>query len=119
MNLTVSAFAVVVTAVFGAGSLTVAILNAVVGRGGRRADIADKVTEAWERTSERLDKDLAKIEAKCEKCETRLSVTERHLEEALDDARRVKAVLRALVRVLDANDPTQVDAAVTAARELI
>ena len=113
------AVATVIGALVGGGvAMVVAIINTVAGRGGRRADIADKVTEAWERTSERLDKDLAKIEAKCEKCEMRLAATQRTLEQIETDSRRTKAALRALIRVLDSDDQAALREAIDAARAL-
>lgn len=73
----------------GAVTLLVAIISIVVGRGGRRADIADKVSETWERTSARLDHDIAVIEEKCDKCQkeletatTRAAAAERRADEA-------------------------------------
>lgn len=98
-----------IAAVLGAGiaglvSLCVAAIGAAVGRGGRRADIAEKISEASDRIFERMEKDISKVERQCEKCTLEL--------------RTVKAVLRATVRAIDANDPAAIDVAVAAAREL-
>jgi hypothetical protein len=102
----------------GAVTLIVAVFSIAVGRGGRRADIADKVSEVWDRTTKRLDHDLAEIEAKCDKCESRLVITERRLADAEDDAKRAKRALRALIRVIDTNDPVAIAEAIEAARDL-
>ncbi len=95
-----------------------AVINAAIGRGGRRADIADKITESSDRIMTRMDREIAKVEAKCDKCETRLAATQRSLEDMEVEFRRTKSALRALIRVLDENDPAQIQLAVDAAREL-
>lgn len=102
----------------GAVAIIVAVINTTAGRGGRRADIADKVSAAWDPVFDRMDKDLERVSKQCEKCENRLAATQRSLAEMETEFRRTKATLRALIRVLDENDPTQIASAVAAAREL-
>ena len=60
--------AVIGAGVTGAVAIAVAIINVVVGRTGRRADIADKVSQAWDPVFERMDKDIVRLEEKCDEC---------------------------------------------------
>lgn len=88
----------------GAVTLLIAVMAVAVGRGGRRADIADKITEASDRIFERMGKDYEVLDRKCGKCETELG--------------EIKRVLRAWVRAVDSNDPATISAAIAAARDL-
>lgn len=113
------AIATVIGAVMGgAVAIIVAVINSTVGRGGRRADIADKVSQAWDPVFDRMDKDLERVSKQCEKCENRLAVTQRALAEMETEFRRTKSTLRALIRVLDENDPAQIAVAIAAARDM-
>jgi hypothetical protein len=52
------------------------------------------------------------LRVQCADCQSRLTATEKEL-------RDCKAALRVIVRVLDKNDPAQIEEAITAARDLI
>lgn len=131
MNPAIAAIMVAVVGVIGAvlGSFVSALLNkdkhsAEIKDLG--ADTAEKISAAWSPAFEALDKDLERAEKQCMKCEkkleateARLLVTERHMQDFEDDARRMKAALRALIGVIDSGDPTQLKAAITAAQQLI
>lgn len=117
--MTSSTLAVVIAAVFGGGTLTVAILQAIIGRGQRKVDIADKVTEATDRIFSRYDRDFARLEERSTKCEVRLSVTERELAEARNETRRIKTTLRVMVKAVKSGDPAAIEMAVAASEELI
>lgn len=97
--------AVIGASISGLVVLLGAIINAAVGRGGRRADIADRVSEASDRIFDRMDREVSKVERRCERCEHELD--------------SVKKVLRCVVRSLDAEDHAAIDAAIAAARELV
>lgn len=122
MNLSLAAFGVLITAVFGGGAVTVALINAAVGRGGRRADVAQKITEAASGIIERLEGELERLDEvkqQCNKCNARLSVTERRLEDSEQSHRKTKAAMRALIRVVETNDPTATLQAIAEAKRLI
>lgn len=82
----------------------------------------DSAHEAYQSVKEQCDacqKRLARAEERLQRSEQRMQISEQRLAESDDRARKSQAALRAIVRVMDANDPTQIDAAITAARELI
>lgn len=119
MNLSITAFGVILTAIFGAGGVSVAALQAAVGRGGRRADIAAKLVDTSEKLLVRFDRELAEVEQQCQSCQTRLVAAEARVTEVEKRERTVEAALRTIVRVLDDNDPTKIESAISAARLLI
>lgn len=122
MNLSIATFGVLITAVFGGGAVTVAVINAVIGRGGRRADVAAKITEAAGGLIEHLEGQLERldeVQAQCNKCNARLSVTERRLEDSEESHRKTKVAMRALIRIVEANDPEATSKALAEAKKLI
>lgn len=122
MNLSATALIVILTGVFGAGGLLVAIINAAVGRGGRRADVAAKITEAAGGIIERLEHDLERLDdvkAQCDKCQTRLELTERRLYSSEESEKHMKAAIRALIRVMEDGNRDHILEAITEARKMI
>lgn len=117
MNLSIATFGVILTAVFGGGAVTVALINAVVGRGGRRADVAAKITEAAGEFVEHFQGELKEVKKECAKCNARLAVTERRLEDSEEAHRHTKAALRALIRVVEANETNPTPATTEALSE--
>ena len=97
MNLSGPAFTLIITLAGGFGAIVVALISSISGKQNRRTDAVDKLTSSTERLLDRSDKDIARIEAKADKCEARLGVTERQLSDALDESARHKVVLRVLL----------------------
>lgn len=62
---------------------------------------------------------LAKAEERMVRSEERMHISEERMVLSEQRERRVTATLRAIVRVMDDNDPTEIQAAISAARELI
>lgn len=104
-------------------ALIVALFNAWFGRGGRRADVADKITKASETLLSRMDTDKAELTAKCHRCETKLDATnaafEAHKSESRAELKKVYRVLRTLVLAMDRGDATATESAKAAAWDLI
>lgn len=96
---------VIAAATAAAVSLIVAGINAWVGRGGRRADFADQITESSERIMTRMDTELDRVNKKCAKCE--------------DELEKVLRVLRGFIRAWERNDEEHLKAAISAAKELL
>lgn len=122
MNLSLATFGVILGAVFGGGAVTVALINAVVGRGGRRADVAQKITEAAGGIIEHFQgelKRLDEVQDECDKCNARLAVISRRLEDAEEAHRKTKAAMKAFIRVVEANDPLATAQAIDEARKLL
>jgi hypothetical protein len=122
VNLSFAAFGVILTAVFGGGAVTVALINAVVGRGGRRADVAQKITEAAGGIIERLEEELERldeVQEKCNKCNARLVIVARRLEDSEEAHLKTKAALRAFIRVVESNDPAATAQAISEVKRLI
>ncbi|MEW2483554.1 hypothetical protein AB0876_28610 [Mycobacterium sp. NPDC049093] len=99
-----SVASVIVAVVGVAGIVIGGIIQAIVGRGGRRADMTDKITSSYDRRLDRMDQDYEKLEKQCAKCETEYGA--------------MKKVLRALVRAWDSEDHAAISAAIAAVREL-
>ncbi|OMC06219.1 hypothetical protein A5733_17855 [Mycobacterium sp. NS-7484] len=100
--------AIVSIIVAGVGVLGVlggATIQAISGRGGRRAEMTDKITASYDRRLDRMDRDYAKLEGQCTKCQ--------------DELAAMRKVVRTVVRAMDANDPTAIETAISAARELL
>lgn len=102
-----------------AGLIGGAALSAWFNRNKDRADIAQKVSEAWDPVFERMEKDLTRVSARCEKCETELEAAKAETREARAEIRRSNAVLRKLVHAIDTEDQAARDEAIAAARELV
>lgn len=67
------AVATVIGAVVGGGvAIAVAILNTAIGRGGRRADIAQSVSSAWEPFVENQNAQMTELRTECKDCKTEL-----------------------------------------------
>lgn len=62
---------------------------------------------------------LSLTEERLQRSEQRMHLSEERMLESERRERRVLATLRAIVRVMDDNDPTQIEAVITAARELL
>lgn len=75
---------IVVAAIAAAGALVGAIVNAMLGRGGQRADIADKVSEASDRIFARMDLEIAKVEKRCKRCENELHSRDTAIDALID-----------------------------------
>jgi len=95
--MTPAAATVLAAAVAGAVSILVAIINAWLGRGGRRADITEKITSSAGSLLDQLQEETAAAKAGCERCESQL--------------KRVFRVLRTLLLAMEQNDPVAVSAA--------
>lgn len=69
-----AAVATVIAAAVGViGAIIGALINAAFARGGQRADIADKISDAWDPVFQRYDRDMANLDAKCTRCTEALS----------------------------------------------
>ena len=131
---------VIAAACAAASGVVVAALSAWLGRGARKADIVDKVSEASDRIMGRMSTEIAHVEARCDECIKELQTAEAETKAAREEAaaarqeaaaaraeaadarvetRRSNAVLRKLVRALDANDQEARDQAIVAAKALI
>ena len=131
---------VVAAACAAAASVIVAVVSAWLSRGARKADIVDKVSEASDRIMGRMSTEIARVEARCDECIKELQTAEAETKAAREEAaaarqeaaaaraeaadarvetRRSNAVLRKLVRALDANDHAAKDEAIAAAQGLI
>lgn len=128
------AVATVVAAVVGVIGVTVgAIVSAWLNKDRDDADTAEKISAAWDPVFKRYDADMERISRECAKCEEKLTVTEERLrrseerqriaEERMhrsdERERKMQAALRAIVRVMDENDPTHVRHAIEVARDLL
>ena len=82
-------------------------------------DSAHEAFESVRQQCDRCNKRLEDAEARLARSEERMQMSERRVQESEERGRRFQATLRAIVRVMDDNDPTQVKAAIAAARELI
>lgn len=124
--------AIIVACLGSGGVITVginSIATALTGKEGRRADAASKLTESYDRLTNRLEKELEELDAvkeRCNKCEARVFVTERRMHESeqrerdtSDELKKLKAAMRVLVRVYDEHDPTSIAEAIEATKQLI
>jgi DNA repair ATPase RecN len=82
-------------------------------------DSAHEAFESVRAQCERCNLRLEDAERRLARSEERMQISDRRLQESEERGRRFQAALRAIVRVMDDNDPTQVQAAIAAARELI
>jgi shikimate 5-dehydrogenase len=119
MNLNLPVLGSILGVILGGGGIAVAIINAWASKGTRKADITDKLSDSMDRALSRYDKDLARIEAKSDKCEVRLAVTERQLAESRDETRRIKTAFRVYMRAVQSKDPVAIETAENAAQELL
>lgn len=82
----------------------------------------DSAHEAYQSVKEQCDacsRRLALAEESLKSSERRQLLAEERLQLSEERGRRFQTALRAIVRVMDAKDPTQIDAAIDAARELV
>lgn len=82
-------------------------------------DFAHEAYQAVKRDCDDCKKRLGRAEERQARAEQRMHLAEERLVLSEQRERRVLTTLRAIVRVMDGNDATQIDAAITAARELI
>jgi predicted nucleic acid-binding Zn-ribbon protein len=82
-------------------------------------DSAHEAFESVRAQCDRCNQRLEDAERRLARSEERMQMSERRVQESEERGRRFQAALRAVVRVMDDNDPTQVQAAIAAARELI
>ena len=122
MTFSTPTLTLLIAAVFGGGSLSVAAFNALIGRGGRRADIASKLVDSSDKLLARFAAELAELDAlkaACEVCQGRLLLAEQRITAAEDRERMLTAALRSVIRVIDTNDQTAIMDAIITARQLI
>jgi hypothetical protein len=129
VNLPGPVFALLITAVFGGGGLTIAVLNALVGKGGRRADVAAHITEANDKLLARFERELDEFDdmkERCKRCETKQFLTEGRLAESErrerrleDEMKELKAAMRVTVRAVATKDHEAVAAAISSVKNLI
>ncbi|TRW85561.1 hypothetical protein FK535_09195 [Mycolicibacterium sp. 018/SC-01/001] len=106
------AVATVIGALVGGGfAVVVAIVNAAVGRDGRRADIADKVSQAWDPVFDQINTQVSDLKKECKDCRSELNAVKRALRlvirAAIVHAPRDPAVdeaINAALDVLNSND---------------
>ncbi len=102
------AVATVIGAGVGGGvAIVVAVLNAWFGRGGRRADIAEKVSAAWDPVFDQINTQMGELKKECRDCKTELG--------------QVKRALRAVIRasLVHATKDPAVDKAINEALNVL
>lgn len=100
------AIATIVVAVVAAlGGIAGAVVSAWLNRDKDDAEIAGKISAAWDPVFKRYDTELARVTDKCDKCESELGA--------------IKKAVRVFLRAWDSHDEDATEAAVTAARELV
>lgn len=100
------AIATIVVAVVAAlGGIAGAVVSAWLNRDKDDAEIAGKISAAWDPVFKRYDTELARVTTKCDKCEHELG--------------GIKKAVRAWLHAYDTHDEDAVTAAVAAARELV
>ena len=119
MHIDSSILVVIITSVFGGGTLLVAILQGVLGRGSRKADVSDRSISAADKMFDRYDEQIAAIETKANQCEARLNVTERLRNQAIDEVRRIRMSLHFLVQAIRSGSQTHIDSALDSAEEVL
>lgn len=82
-------------------------------------DSAHEAFESVKKQCDRCNHRLEDAERRLARSEERMQISDRRLLESEERGRKFQAALRAIVRVMDDNDPTQVGAAIAAARELL
>lgn len=126
------------------GTVGGAVVNWLFNRTGRKAEIARRKAEEEKNEDERLKRErereellaearsraqqaaldsanaaLVSVRTQCDDCTSRLTRTEERMHAAEERERKIQAALRTVIRVIDANDPTEIAAAIAAARELV
>lgn len=77
-----------------------------------------ELTEGIRKEITAIKDDRDEVRKQCRACEDRLNIVEQKWQTAEDDTRRVKAALRAVIRVVDSKDQAAIDEAIEAARAL-
>lgn len=103
MNPAIASIVVAVVAVV--GGIAGAGVSAWLNRDKDDADTAAKISAAWDPVFKRYDDDMARVTAKCDKCENELG--------------NIKKAVRVWLRARDSGDESATEAAVAAARELV
>lgn len=126
------------------GTVGGACVNWLFNRTGRKAEIARRKAEEERNEDERQKRErereellaearsraqqaaldsanaaLATVRTQCDDCTNRLGRTEQRLHDSEERERKMATALRTIIRVMDENDPTEVTAAINAARELV
>lgn len=119
----------IAVACLGSGGVITIIITSIVGKGGRRADEAQKLIDTGGKIIERLEhelEDFDELKERCRRCEAQQYVNERRLVQAEardrdkgDEIRELKGVMRLVVRVMDTGDQAAKDAAIERMKELI
>lgn len=103
MNPAIATVVVAVVAVIGA--IIGSVISSWLNRDKDDADIAEKVSKAWDPVFARMDKDIQRLDAKCSKCESELD--------------QWKRIIRAAVRAHDVGDTSALVAALSTARDML
>lgn len=93
--------------------------NTALSEAQAAIEFSHRALEAVKDQCEDCQERLAVTEQRLERSENRMHISEQRMHEAEDRERRITAALRAMIRVLDDNDPTQIEAAIAAARALV
>lgn len=59
----------IMVALFSAGGVVTVVISAVIGRGGRRADVANTISEASDRLIGRFENEIKHMAAEGQRCE--------------------------------------------------
>lgn len=82
-------------------------------------DSAHDAVKSVKEDCDRCNRRLAEALKRLDRSEERQQLSDQRLHEEQERGRRLQVALRAIVRVMDDNDPTKIQAAIAAARELI
>jgi septal ring factor EnvC (AmiA/AmiB activator) len=93
--------------------------NTALSEAKAAIEFSHKALESVKEQCDDCRERLAETAQRLERSENRNHAMEQRMHEADERERKITAALRAMIRVLDQNDPTQIEAAITAARELI
>lgn len=129
----VAGSSVLTAIVTGAATFTVNRASAAKLRTERDNLIADAAKKWQGIADEAATKALTQVQAQCDACEKRLEIAEKRqqlaeerqyaAEERLQTVeahdRQTRSALRTVVRAVDSNDPTAMETAITAARDLV
>ncbi|AII28316.1 hypothetical protein PBI_YUNGJAMAL_77 [Mycobacterium phage YungJamal] len=124
---------IIVAVVTVLGGVVGAIVSYWLNRNNNSADTAEKISRAWVPVFTQYDTALEQVQKQCDACrkelneaaerwrvaEERATDYERRLTAAEQRERTQTEVLRTLVRVYDANDPTEIEAAITQIRQML
>lgn len=101
------------------GSIIVPFVTKRLNKVSDAVEVADRLSANAEKNSDIALRIAETVDKKLAKTEERLETTEKRCFKCIDDLNQVRAALRTIVRVLDSDDPTGIEAAVAAARSLI